>query len=246
VTVHNKGSAASRPQQLKLHAAPIGAHLSWKPLTQLRLPAVLPRRTLTVATEVYRAQPSEISMPLQVLRGAAHMARRLDRIPNLGLLWKQACNESVTTELWARSLPLDPFELLGRRSPNWAGGIRMRIGSETTMSRCRAEALRIAPGKQNMVLFSVGTQADEYSFDISGRAARWMPRLLVARENRVEPVKRSERLDPMTPLVLAFTPPADAQKGDLKIDVRRTSNDRTESIEFDLDTQAPGPGCFLG
>ena len=129
VTVHNKGGAPSRPQQLKLHAAPIGAHLGWQPLAQLRLPAVLPRRTLTVATEVYRAQPSQSSLPLQVLRGAAHMARRLDRIPNLGLLWKRACNESVTTELWARSLPLDPFERLGRKSPNWAGGIRMGVGA---------------------------------------------------------------------------------------------------------------------
>ena len=206
----------------------------------------LARRGELANPEVYRAQPSQSSLPLQVLRGAAHMARRLDRIPNLGLLWKRACNESVTTELWARSLPLDPFELLGRKSPNWAGGIRMRVGSETTMSRCRAQALRFAPGKPNMVLFSVGTQADEYTFDVKGRASAWKPRLLVAHENTIEPLERTVHLEPMTPIVLIFDPPADAQKGDMKIDVRRASTRRTESIELDLDAQVPGPGCFLG
>ena len=122
----------------------------------------------------------------------------------------------------------------------------MRIGSETTMSRCRAEALRVAPGKQNMVLFSVGSKADEYRFDMKGRATRWNPRLLVPRDNRIVPIEGTVGLDPLTPVILVFTPPSDAQKGDLRIDVRRASSGHTESIEFDLDTQVPGPGCFLG
>ena len=246
VTVHNKGGSPSGPQQLRLHAAPIGAHLGWRPLTQLRLPALRPRRTLTVATEVYRAQPSQNSLPLQMLRGAAHVARRLDRIPNLGLLWNRACNEGVSTELWARSLPLDPFELLGQKSPNWVGAIRMRIGSETTMSRCRAQALRFAPGKENMVLFSVGTQPDEYSFEMKGKASAWNPRLLVAGKNAIEPLERVARLEGMAPVVLIFDAPSDMTKGDLKINVLRKSNRQRQTIEFDFDSQVPGPGCFLG
>ena len=242
VAVHNKGAAPSKPQQLLLHAAPIGAHLRWQALTPLRLPAILPRRTLTVATEVFRAQPSSSSLPLQILRGAAHMARRLDRIPNLELLWQRACNESTTTELWARSLPLDPFELLGQKCPNWAGAIRIAISSETTTSRCRAQALRFAPGKTNMVLLSVGTRPDEYTFQVHGKAQLWSPKLLIPGEDG--PRERA-RLAGSSPVLLAIDPPSSARKADLRIDVKRLSDRRTETIELDLDSQVPGPGCFL-
>ena len=247
VAVHNRGGAPSKPQLLNLDAAPIGAHLSWQHLSPLRLPAILPRRTLTVATEVFRAQPSHRSLPVQILRGAADRASRLDRIPNLGRLWNRACNETVTTELWACSLPLDPFELLGRKSPQWAGGIRVCIGSETTSSCCRAQALRFAPGKTNMVLLSVGKEPDEYAFEFKGKAAQWNPSLLVTSEDSTTKMHRQKAtLLGTTAIVLTLDPPDDAQKGDLQVHVQRKSLRTTETIELDLDATAPGPGCFLG
>lgn len=247
VAVHNRGEAPSKPQLLTLDAASIGAHLSWQHLTPLRLPAILPRRTLTVATEVFRAQPSQRSIPVQVLRAAADRASRLDRIPKLGRLWNRACNETVTAEMWACSLPLDPFELLGRKSPQWAGSIRVCIGSETASICCRAQALRFAPGKTNMVLLSVGKEPDEYTFEFTGKAARWNPRLLVTSEDSTAEMHRQKAtLLGTTAIILTLAPPDDAQKGDLQVHVRRKSLRNTEKIELDLDASAPGPGCFLG
>lgn len=246
VAVHNRGEVPSKPQTIRLQAASIGAHTPWQPLTPVRLPAILPRRTLTIATEVLRAQPSQRSSNLSVLRNAAHMARRLDRIPNLPLLWKRACKESVITEPWARTLPLDPFELLGKKSPHWTGGIRVQIDSQTQTSRSRAQALRFAPGKTNMLLFCVGDEPDRFLFEFQGKAARWSPSLMVASETYAKEIEASElHLPSSTPMVLRFTPPGDAQEGDLFIRVRSKSKKTTETIELNLNANAPGPGSFL-
>ncbi len=68
----------------------------------------------------------------------------------------------------------------------------------------------------------------------------------MAKNETVEPLEGATRLEPMTPVILVFDPPAEVQKGDLRVHVMRTSKRRRETIELDLDAQVPGPGCFLG
>lgn len=52
VTVHNRGSAASRSEPMLLEAAPLGAFVPWRPLQRLQVPAIAAGESRVVSTEV--------------------------------------------------------------------------------------------------------------------------------------------------------------------------------------------------
>jgi hypothetical protein len=58
ITVHNAGDLYSRPTIMKVESAPFGAFVSWRPLTQLTVPALGPGESLELSTEVPRHAPS--------------------------------------------------------------------------------------------------------------------------------------------------------------------------------------------
>ena len=54
VRVHNTGAHGSPPTPMRIESAPLGAFVSWRPLTRLLVPALEPGESTTLSTEVTR------------------------------------------------------------------------------------------------------------------------------------------------------------------------------------------------
>ncbi len=190
-------------------------------------------------------------------RAAARRQReRAERAPRPG-----SAMAEVLAELFARDLqqldepvlPDDPLQLIGSQSSHWAGNINVLIGRHAT-ERHMAQALRIYPGLSNLAIFAVGDRPDDYKFEFSGAGGAWkaalyktmqVPAILQGRRPELLlPTGQWTFLQPYSFLLLAICPPRDCEAGTLNVHVRQRSTDREAIVEFSLDPNAAGPGCY--
>jgi hypothetical protein len=169
----------------------------------------------------------------------------------LGLLrrWLGASN-------WGRqnlSLPDDPLQLLSRPGVHWAGNINVLIGRHA-VERHLAQALRIYPGRTNLAVFFVGDRRDEYQFALEGDGAAWDAGLFDLMDcyspDRTDAsphqIPRSKwiPIQHCSMILLAICPPEACQTGSIEVHVRQRSTGRDAIVEFSLDANAAGAGCY--
>jgi hypothetical protein len=153
-----------------------------------------------------------------------------------------------------RELAPDLWDLVGREQPHWAGNINVFVGA-SPVERHLSKALRVYPGRTNLAMFMVGDphKADAYAFELEGLSSDWKAvlydvshneSLLVNPQNA--PIRETRWVEPngMMMVMLAIQPPAGCQKGNLQVQVMRRSSSQTAIVEFDLDPQAQGAGCY--
>jgi hypothetical protein len=266
VTVYNAGRRRSPPTWMRLECAPLGAFVPWEPLTRLPVPALEPGESRELSTGVARSRAIPLGAfdrvpprslltavsppdqpPPQVDTGLLTLMKLLrgDRkLPSSGRM--PAGRTSLAPDLW---------DLAGRGQPHWAGNINVFVGTRA-VERHLARALRVYPGRTNLAMFLVGGPAkpDAYAFELVGLAPGWEARLydmsnqgsLVVNPEDT-PLEETQWVESDGRLVvmLATQPPAACHTGNLEVHVTRRSSGKTAIVEFDLDADAQGAGCYF-
>ncbi|HKA05921.1 MAG TPA: hypothetical protein VKD71_01605 [Gemmataceae bacterium] len=236
VTIHNTGAKRSAATFGLLRSAPLGAFVSWRPLGVLEIPAIEPRRSTVVRHEVrYR--------PAAAPAGA-------DKLPPNRLLTALGLDDPDGDN---SQLPADPLALFKRGGIHWAGNLNIFFPGKD-VERHLAQALRIYPGRVNLAMFIVGDRKrDVYRFRLTGNGAAWGARLvdfgtgdsfaaLVGKGG----IETGAWTRPTTGLLmLALEPPANATTGAVNVHVQQQSTGREAVVEFSLDADAAGPGCYV-
>jgi hypothetical protein len=150
-----------------------------------------------------------------------------------------------------RSLPDDPMQLLGRTSTHWAGNINVLIGQHA-VERHMAQALRIYPGMTNLACFFVGAQRDEYRFAVTGSGATGDATLYdltgvhspTATPMGVIPQSQWVWIGGCHLILLALSVPSHCTSGSVDVHVCQRSTNREAVVEFSLDANAAGAGCY--
>lgn len=261
VRVANVGIVRSESATMIIQAAPLGAFVRWKEVTTLLIPPIQPHGYVEVATE--------LSAP-----GPANVLGQFSRVPPRRLLTAVASSDDArppanpATALAqyflrllggrpgvepATQLPGDPLQLLSRPSVHWAGNINVLIGRQA-VERHLAHALRIYPGHTNLAVFFVGDRHDEYRFKLSGSGAAWEAALfdftqlgsLIQRRSpslSIPPAKWIP-MEGCRMVLLAICPPPETESGSIEVHVEQRSTGRDAVVEFSLDANAAGSGCY--
>jgi hypothetical protein len=267
VRVSNPGWKRSQPTTMRLESAPLGAFVPWQPLSVLPVPALEPGESRELSTVVSRPRPAPLGdfggIPPKRLLTALNDS---DEPPQqrgtalrgmLGLLRRQGATSPGTGGVANRkgSLAPDLWDSVGRRQAHWAGNINVFVGA-CPVERHLARALRIYPGRPNLAMFVVGGpgRRDAYSFELLGLPLEWQTALHDVTHHR------SLLVDPSSPAIqqtvwvestgslmvmLATHPPAECQTGNLEVHVTRRSCGTTAVVEFDLNPNAQGTGCYF-
>ncbi len=246
-TVRNHGAARSEPTTAHVQAAPLGAFVAWRPLDEIVVPSLGPGEEITLRLRAEDDTPPLLTEPQRVTSSVLLTALDLrDRRDPAD----RPDPDEVTTDI-RTSLPADPLRLLGRGGLHWAGNLNIFIGGRAT-ERHMAQALRVHPGRTNIVMFVVGQGADDYAFSLEGSAAAWNARLfespyMVGRRGNDAPLEpgRWIRIHGTATLMLAMNPPADCRQGTVNVHVDQKSTGREAVVEFSLDPKAKGPGCYV-
>ncbi len=237
-TVRNLGSAASAPTEATIAAAPLGVFVPGRPLTSVAVPSIEPGQEITVGTKVFTSPPPLVVKPEKATTGSLLTALDL------------ADDDATARGTGAAFLPGDLFRLLGNPSCHWAGNLNIFVGGKP-VERHMAQALRIYPGKLNLAMFIVGSGPDAYRFSLSGEGAAWESTLFEGPWfGRSKP---HDTIDPgtwlrvpnSTMLMLAIQPPEYCRNGSVSVEVEQQSTSDTAVVEFSLDANAAGPGCFV-
>lgn len=252
VDVENRGAVRSAPTNLRLESAPLGAFLPWRPLATLAVPAIAPGGKATIALETPRPRP----------RRMADSGGRVPSAPMTATDPAPAGKQTFRLGLFdallgvfrkspATPLSEDPFDLLGRSQPHWAGNINVWIGRRA-VERHAAPRLRVYPGRVNVAAFCVGDRRDRYAFRVERPAADWSVDLSAMRcTSRVEwtedpwEAPRWLELRDTTCVLCCVRPPVDCEAGALEVHVTQRSSGQTAVVELDLDPGAAGPGCYV-
>jgi hypothetical protein len=148
----------------------------------------------------------------------------------------------------------DLMSLIGRGGVHWAGNLNLFFPGKE-VERHMAQALRVYPGRVNMAMFIVGDPVrDAYRFRLSGEAAEWDARLVDGLHDR--PIASGIESDEGLPedtwhrlasglILLALRPPEDAEAGAVNVHVQQQSTGKEAIVEFTLDPDADGPGCYV-
>lgn len=246
IIVWNRGAGPSAPTTATVQAAPLGAFVPWRPLLSLPVPAIAPGGAVVLQAEALRATTRPLGPP--------------DRVPPRRLLTALAAGdeEPATTRAPRRAvsarLPHDLFDLLSRGNPHFAGNLNVFVGGRA-VERHLAQALRVYPGRVNYAMFVVGSGPDTYAFHLTGDAAAWEARLydgtaeesLAIDPHSSTPLAPSQWITVNGPrmMFLVLQPPESCLKGSVDVHVVQGSTGREAVVEFDLDPQAAGPGCFV-
>jgi hypothetical protein len=238
VTVRNVGEARSEPTVAVLRSAPLGAFVPWRLLTGVAVPALEPGESAVLRTEVRDQPPAALGTPSRV------PPRRL--LTALGMDDRQPRRDG--------QLAGDLFRHLGQGGVHWAGNLNVFIGGKD-VERHLAQALRVYPGRTNLAMFVVGShRKDAYAFHLTGDAADWDARLFdmsgaksCALDVRTAgAMVEDEWLELQCGTVmLALVPPPNARAGSIEVHVRQSSTGREAVVEFSLDANAAGPGCYV-
>jgi len=267
VTVRNAGSEPSGPSLVILRSAPFGAFLPWRPLTSLTLPAIEPGGAVTVETEAVRSRvaplgrlddvpPARLLTALGLTDGNSGDGLSGTAAETLDRSWLGRTGRAVLPRL-----ALDPGDLLGRGGEHWAGNVNVFV-HERPVERHLARAIRIYPGCVNRAFFIVGTGSslEEYAFHLAGEGIAWDPELEIhatvvsmAQLLGRGPLSGGIRIVPgewiripgIPLILLTVRPPETARRGTLEVQVTQRSSERTAVVEFDLDADAVGPGCYV-
>jgi hypothetical protein len=271
ITVTNQGEGPSAETLARVMSATLGAFVPWRPLAVLRIPGLEPGQSTILRTVAQRVIPIPLGDPDRVPPAQLLTALGLVDDDNTGANglrarkgpghgrspWRPASlfqAPSKGTQSQLQDLPPSPFDLLFGPSTYWAGNLNIFIGRRA-VERHRAMALRILPEHTNVVMFIVGDRPDSYRFDLSGVDSTWETALFDPgsalsfvsglREGRVIdrnvwiPLRRSSLM------LLALRPPARAVEANVEIHVTQFSTQQTAVVEFSLDAQAAGPGCYV-
>jgi hypothetical protein len=152
-------------------------------------------------------------------------------------------------------LPADLWELLGRDQPHWAGNINVFIGAHR-VERHLARALRVYPGRTNLAMFLVGGREsrDAFAFDLEGLAPDWKAALYDMTHRKTllvgpsDPaIQERQWVESVGGLMvmLATHPPARCRTGNVEVHVTRRSCGTSAIVEFNLDPNAQGAGCYF-
>jgi hypothetical protein len=256
ITLRNEGDAPSLPTPVVVAAAPLGAFVPWRPLLSLAAPMVEAGQSIQLRTEIARVRPAVLGPPDQVpprrlLTALGAADDRSGRGGGPGALWPQVLRDASRM----LALPADPMELLGRTNVHWAGNLNVFVRGKA-VERHLAQALRIYPGRLNMAMFVLGDgREDGYAFHLSGEGARWDARLYDASDRETLSLtvpndgKIGERewidVSQQRIMMLALCPPRVCSRGTVGVNVEQRSTGKTAVVEFSLDPDAAGPGCFV-
>jgi hypothetical protein len=253
IQVTNGGDQRSSPTLAQIMAAPLGAFVPWQPLAVLPVPALEPGQSFVVRTEAPRVAPAVLGPP--------------DCVPPQRLLTAFGAEDSSpdqartgtrrrtqTRQQGSQGLPVDLFEILGRKNQHWAGNLNIFVSGKA-VERHLAQALRIYPGLVNVAMFIVGQGADAYAFSLSGDGAEWDAKLFDSGELRslaIQPhacscVRLREwiKVRQQTLMLLTLEPPRHCARGTMAVEVTQRSTGKTATVEFSLDPEAAGPGCYV-
>jgi hypothetical protein len=239
IRVRNEGVEESLPTVARIQAAPLGAFVPWRPLALVKVPRLRPGESFPLRLE---ASPA----PLPTL-GDPNRVRPRD------LLTALAQEDPSGDAAGSGRLPADPMALLrAQRNPHWAGNLNIFVTGRA-VERHLARALRIYPGRLNLAMFVVGSGPDAYQFALRGEGAAWAtglqdmsaaPSLDPAR-GRAIPLNEWVEVPAMRLMVLGMQPPADCRSGAVEVGVQQRSTGKEAVVEFSLDPQAAGPGCYV-
>jgi hypothetical protein len=239
MTVFNRGDLPTPPTRAVVQAAPLGAFVPWRPLAVLDVPSLLPGASHVLQLDAKTA-------PAVALGDA-------DRVPPQRVLTALADEDDPNlVRRGTPQLPTDLFSLLRRGGAHWAGNLNIFFEGRT-VERHLAQALRIYPGQTNLAMFVVGARADAYSFSLHGEGADWDAALHditfasrhLATDERAVPLNEWVEIGRMGMMMLALRPPADCQRGTVEVHVLQRSTGEQAIVEFSLDANASGPGCFV-
>ncbi len=244
VDVTNTGDAPSRPDELIVHTAPLGAFVPTRPLLRLALPSIGPRRSTTLTVEIAVPAAKPLGPP--------------DRVPPSRLLTALDLGDRSSKPRRrvgaTAGTALDLMALMGRRNSHFAGNFNIFLGN-TEVERHLAQAVRIYPGRTNMAMFVMGDRPDAYAFELAGPGAAWSVNLfdgtharsvaLVPRDGQVVSERNWFPVQSMRMMFLAIEPPEGCGAGELEVHITQRSTQKAAVVEFSLDPYAVGPGCFV-
>jgi hypothetical protein len=269
IDVRNEGDTRSRPTWAQIMAAPLGAFVRWKPLTVAAVPSLSPGESFTIRTEARRvirpALGSARDIPPRKLltalglgddEGDDNQSRLTSAITDWLKTWMTfQANGRIpdAREMTDGTLPADPFELLFAPNPHWAGNLNVFIG-RNEVERHMAQALRVYPGRNNLAMFIVGQRPDAYRFSLTGTGVDWAAALFdttssscISLEPRTDARVPTEKWIPMEEqrlLLLSLRPPK-CVAGEVQVHVEQRSTGKEAVVEFSLDPEAAGPGCYV-
>jgi hypothetical protein len=239
VRVKNRGRWRTEASSVTLQAAPLGAFVPWRPLTRLWVPALAPGESFEARTEATPPRTEALGDP--------------GRIPPQRLLTAVANpDDRDASRMGQPALPADLFRLLGLGSAYWAGNLNIFIGGQA-VERHMAQALRVYPARVNLAMFIVGSGRDAYSFELKGEAAEWDAALrfmegplagMDLSRNPVVPQGEWVEVRGYTMVLLALVPPEGCAQGTAEVHVVQRSTGQEAVVEFSLDPEAAGPGCY--
>lgn len=248
ITVHNLGAQRSAPTIAHLMAAPLGVFVPPKPLTVLPVPAIEGGGSAVLTLDAVRPATAPVGPPDRITR--RQLLTALGGADDRA----NATNTRGTGTGVLRGLPPDLLELLGHGNMHWAGNLNIFIGGQA-VERHMAQALRIYPNQFNMAMFVVGSGRDAYRFHLIGEDTDWDAKLFDMTDgqtlqldvNRYPPVVEDQWLEaPIARMMmLVLRPPCDCQAGSVDVHVTQRSTGKTAVVEFSLDPNAAGPGCFV-
>jgi hypothetical protein len=248
ITVHNIGEQHSAPTSAALMAAPLGAFVPWRPMILLPVSAIEPGGSTVLKADFLRPATAPLGPPDRV--GPRQLLTALGAADN-----QPGKNVAAPPQAPRRRLlPHDFLEMLGNRNVHWAGNLNVFIGSRA-VERHMARALRVYPGKSNVAMFVVGSGRDAYHFHVIGEGEDWKATLFDMTEgqtlaldvSRFPPVAEDRWIEAPTcrVMMLALCPPQDCGAGSVEVHVTQRSTGRSAVVEFSLDPNAAGPGCFV-
>ncbi len=263
ITVRNPGEARSEPAPLHVQSAPLGAFLPWRLLTSLTVPAIQPGAEVQLQTEVswprIRPRGESSQDPPQNVLTATESDDSADPRPDPLLLERDLRRRSTKRRMSISDkgalglLAPDVVECFGHRNPHWAGNINVFIG-ECSVERHMAQALRVYPGRTNTAWFFVGTGQDAYMFSLEGSSLAQYSSLAHHRyhlclpqgdaETDVVPEGQWIEAGGRLAMTLVMKLPETCHEGSLMVHVAQRSSGKNATVEFSLDADAAGPGCF--
>ncbi len=258
ITVRNHGTRRSEETIALVSAAPLGAFVPWRPLTMLTVPALDSDESHVLHAEAPRPAvkalgPPDRVTPRQLLTALGDEDQEPERTPGRR---RQRLIQQLTLnlgDLGTGQLPADLFELMGRGGVHWAGNLNVFVGGKA-VERHLAQALRVYPDCLNMAMFMVGSGRDAYRFELHGDGVAWdatlyaMDSMLsLGRPDSGAAVRTGAwmELRNTTMMMLALCPPRDCGQGSVEVHVTQRSTGETAVVEFSLDPNAAGAGCYV-
>jgi hypothetical protein len=266
VRVHNEGGRRSKLTFMRLESAALGAFVPWQPLGLLYVPQIEPGESRELSIDVRRPQPAPLGdfdrvPPARLLAAVSSPDQpsplKSGRGAMRNLLRPRGTGRPAATSSGAATgfLAPDLRDLLGRGQAHWAGNINVFVGTRP-VERHLARALRVYPGRINLAMFVVGGrgQRDAYAFDIEGLTADWEAALYDVTKSRSflprssdRPIEMRQWVEAVGGLIVMLTihPPAGCEEGKAEVHVTRRSCEKTAVVEFNLDSNAQGTGCYV-